>query len=164
MENKKIQSFNKLNKHFGRITKKIDFLLYLRILEILKKTIEFKSEDKLKMLAVQIKNYSKGYDLEEVCKSLSVIDQKVFNEIRHLIEPTTLRILKEDDEISEIIFRNGMMALMLFSFRYGKEWIESVEFANIEKFMLNNKNKYKDLDNIDKYLDVVDRFNEKYGK
>jgi hypothetical protein len=164
MENKKIQSFNKLNRDFQKITEITDFLLYLRFLSILKNTRKLSSKNNLKMLSVQINNYLKGFDLDEIYKTSSKENQEKFNAIKHLIEPTALRILEKDNEIAEVIFRTAMITLILFKCRHEEKWTKSIEFSNIEKILLKNNARYKNLDDIDKYFDIVAKFNERYGK
>jgi len=149
---KEIRNFKKLDKHFEEINKKLDFFLYLKFVSFLKD----------KMLSAQVKNYLKGHDLDSVCKTLTMEDQKKFYAIKNLIEPTALKILKEDDEVVEIILRSAMITLLLFTFRYGKKWTKSIESSNIEKILLNNEDRYKDLDNVDQYFDVVVKFIEKH--
>ena len=150
-----------LNKNFDEIYETLKYYLAAHLLRIFS---EEYNKQNAEALSVQVMLYLMGADLTFIYNSRDEDIQDEIDEIRDLIEPKAINIMKTNNEIKELVIRTVMAKMVLFKCRYGKKWINSVEFRNAEKILKMNENTHKDLFNIEHFLLIAKHYIEDQQK
>ena len=154
-------NFDVLNENFDEIYETLKYFIAKQLFRIFSE--EFNKQT-AEALSVQVMLYLMGADLSFIYKTRDKDIQDEIDMIWDLIEPKAINIMKTNNEIKELIMRTLMIKMILFKSRYGKKWINTLEFRNAEKILKMNENTYKDLFDIENFLLIANQFIEDQKK
>ena len=157
----KKNEFDVLNENFDEIYESLKYFISKQLFRLFSEELNKRTAE---VLSVQVMLYLMGADLSFIYNSRDKDIQDEIDNIWDLIEPKAINIMKANNEIKEIIIRTSMVKMIFYKSKYGKKWINTVEFRNVEKILKMNEDAYKDLFDIEKFLLIAYRYIEDQKK
>ena len=112
-------------------------------------------------LAVLVTKYLMGYDLDAVRQSAAPENRNSLDSCRHNVETEADKLMQSDPLINELVRRSLMTKFLLYSCRWGSEWMKHTDGLNTEARIHRYDDGLPDVhhhDDLDKYIQCAYRY------
>lgn len=112
-------------------------------------------------LAVLITKYLMGHDLDAVRQSAAPENRSLLDSCRPNVETEADKLMQSDPIINELVKRSLMTKFLLYSCRWGSNWIQHKEGQNTEARINRYDDGLPDVhnhDDVDKYIQCACRY------